>query len=177
MHLKLLLLPISFLWIHCSAELADMNVSDLYIWHNQFSIRLQGPTLYSSIAAVYYTVPHTRIYCCANVLVLVVRHALCPLIVHKLSVQTAKRSLYIHEAWCVPRQQLLSPKICEHGSGRKRCPKSNRSGNMKECCALISSLASAMDIWLKAFLMPPIPVVLRPSFLFLLLPRLIWWWR
>jgi len=69
-----------------------MNVSDLYIWHNQFSIRLQGPTLYSSIAAVYYTVPHTRIYCCANVLVLVVRHALCPLIVHKLSVH----ALYIY---------------------------------------------------------------------------------
>ena len=117
---------------------------------------------------------HGPTHCCANVIVLVVCHALCPLIVHKLSVQTAKRSLYIHEAWCVPRQQLLSPKLCEHGSGRKRCPKSNRSGNMKECCALISSLASAMDIWLKAFLMPPIPVVLRPSFLFLLLPRLIW---
>jgi hypothetical protein len=103
-------------------------------------------------------------------------HFICPLIVYKLSIQIAKKGLYIYipEEWCVPQQELLSPKICEHGSGRKRCPKSIRSGNMMECCALIYSLASERDIWLKTFLMPPIPIVHRSSFLFLLLPGLIW---
>jgi hypothetical protein len=45
---------------------------------------------------------------------------------------------------------------------------------MKECSARIYSLALEMDIQHDAFLMPPIPMVLRFSFLSLLLAWLIW---
>jgi hypothetical protein len=65
-------------------------------------------------------------------------------------------------------------RICEQGRGRKRDPKSGRSGNMKErvCSSSFSSTTSILEaagICIDVFLMPLIPIVLRPSFLFLLL--------
>jgi hypothetical protein len=43
----------------------------------------------------------------------------------------------------VPHLELVSLRICEQGTGRKRGPKSTRNGNMKECeCPNFSSRIS-----------------------------------
>jgi hypothetical protein len=63
----------------------------------------------------------------------------------------------------------FSHSVSEHGRGGMRGPKSSRDGNMMECKChkFLSNIGD--DIWIDAFLMPPIPIVLRCSFLFLLL--------
>jgi hypothetical protein len=72
--------------------------------------------------------------------------------------------VYRHE-W-LHSMSKASLTVSEHGRGGMRGPKSSRDGNMKECrCHNFSNIGD--DIWIDAFLMPPIPIVLRCSFLFL----------